>query len=269
MNPSSALRLENLTKVYRRSHLGRVKLSRGVENISVDIRPEEVFGLLGLNGSGKTTTIKLILGLLFPTTGKVEVLGHPAGGMEAKRSIGYLPEVPYFYKYLSAREVLFFYGRLSGVDAASLPRRVEEVLSTVRMAAHADRPMREYSKGMLQRIGLAQAMLHDPRLLVFDEPVTGLDPLGLREMRELLLSLNKAGKTVFFSSHSILNKAGKTVFFSSHSISEVEKVCHRVGILVNGRLARVVEQGEWAGKEGHLEEIFVETVSSGGAAEVF
>ncbi|HRY30173.1 MAG TPA: ABC transporter ATP-binding protein [Elusimicrobiota bacterium] len=254
MNPSSALRLENLTKVYRRSHLGRVKLSRGVENISVDIRPEEVFGLLGLNGSGKTTTIKLILGLLFPTTGKVEVLGHPAGGMEAKRSIGYLPEVPYFYKYLSAREVLFFYGRLSGVDAASLPRRVEEVLSTVRMAAHADRPMREYSKGMLQRIGLAQAMLHDPRLLVFDEPVTGLDPLGLREMRELLLSLNKAGKTVFFS---------------SHSISEVEKVCHRVGILVNGRLARVVEQGEWAGKEGHLEEIFVETVSSGGAAEVF
>lgn len=244
-----AIALEGLTKVYRRSHLGRVRVSRGVQDISLSVRPGEVFGLLGLNGSGKTTTIKLLLGLLFPTAGKVEILGHPAGRLEAKKAIGYLPEVPYFYKYLSAREVLGFYGRLSGLRPPELGRRMEEVLGVVRMQDHAHRPMREYSKGMLQRIGLAQAMLHDPSLLIFDEPVTGLDPLGLREMRELLLSLNRSGKTIFFS---------------SHSISEVERVCHRVGILVQGRLARLVEQKEWAREGNSLEDIFVRTVSADG-----
>lgn len=252
-DPAAALSLESLTKIYRKSHLGRTTTFLGVENISLNIRPGEVFGLLGLNGSGKTTTIKLILGLLFPTSGSVRVFGNAAPDMEAKRQIGYLPEVPYFYKYLTAREVLKFYGQLSGIDPKILPQRIDDVLNSVRMAEHAGRPMREYSKGMLQRVGLAQAMLHDPRIMVFDEPVTGLDPLGLKEMRDLIQSLNRAGKTIFFS---------------SHSISEVEKVCHRVGILVKGKLARLAEQGEWAGREGSLEEIFVQTVTSQGAPEV-
>jgi ABC-2 type transport system ATP-binding protein len=151
-------------------------------------------------------------------------------------------------EFLSGREVLAFYGRLSGLKEPQLGRRMDEVLSRVGMAERSKRPMKEYSKGMLQRIGLAQAMLHDPDIYVFDEPVTGLDPLGLREMRELIQGLNKAGKTVFFS---------------SHSISEVEKLCHRVGILVDGKLTQVVTQDQWRGAEGKLEDIFVQTVNRG------
>ncbi|MBK8576016.1 MAG: ABC transporter ATP-binding protein [Elusimicrobia bacterium] len=244
----AAISIEGLSKTYRRSHLGRVKTSLGVDGITLSVQQGEVFGLLGLNGSGKTTTIKLMLGLLFPTAGHVQVFGFPAGSPEAKRAVGFLPEIPYFYKYLSGREVLRFYGRLSGIPEKAISARIEEVLAQVRMTANAGRAMREYSKGMLQRITLAQAMLHDPRLMVLDEPVTGLDPLGLREMREIIHGLNQKGKTIFFS---------------SHSISEVEKLCHRVGILVSGRLARVVNQSEWAGEHGRLEEIFVSTVASG------
>jgi ABC-2 type transport system ATP-binding protein len=243
MTDSPAIRLQSLTKVYKKSHLGRVARSRGIEGVSLDVRRGEVFGLLGLNGSGKTTTIKLMLGLLFPTSGTAEVFGHPAGSREAQRRIGYLPEVPYFYKYLSAREVLRFYGRLSGLKKDALAGRIEDVLRVVRMARHADRPMRDYSKGMAQRVGLAQAMLHDPDVMIFDEPVTGLDPLGIREMRELIVSLNKGGKTIFFS---------------SHNISEAEKVCHRVAVLADGRLERVVDRKEWESRPGRLEEIFVE-----------
>lgn len=246
MSEIAAIQLEALGKTYRRSHLGRVKKTLGLENVSLSVKEGEVFGLLGLNGSGKTTTIKLLLGLLFPSTGSAKVFGFPAGTAEAKRAVGYLPEIPYFYKYLSGKEVLRFYGRLSGIAESHLSGRIGEVLDQVRMAANAGRPMREYSKGMLQRIALAQSMLHNPRVMVLDEPVTGLDPLGLREMRELIHTLNTKGKTVFFS---------------SHSISEVEKLCHRVGILVNGRLARVVDQSEWRQEHGRLEEIFVATVA--------
>jgi ABC-2 type transport system ATP-binding protein len=241
-----AIHLDGLSKTYRRSHLGRVKTSRGVDGISLSIREGEVFGLLGLNGSGKTTTIKLLLGLLFPTAGRSRIFGADSGSADAKRLVGFLPEIPYFYKYLSGREVLRFYGRLSGIPENKLAARIDEVVAHVRMTGNAGRAMREYSKGMLQRIALAQSMIHDPKLLVLDEPVTGLDPLGLREMRELIHGLNQKGKTIFFS---------------SHSISEVEKLCHRVGILVEGRLARVVEQSEWGGEPGRLEEIFVSTVA--------
>jgi ABC-2 type transport system ATP-binding protein len=247
MNESvAAVELDELGKIYRRSHLGRVKTSLGVEGVTLSVRPGEVFGLLGLNGSGKTTTLKLVLGLLFPTAGRAKVFGADAGSAEAKRVIGFLPEIPYLYKYLSGREVLRFFGRLSGIPENLLAARIEETLDAVRMTRNAHRAMREYSKGMLQRIGLAQSMLHNPRLMVLDEPVTGLDPLGLREMRELIQSLNRKGKTIFFS---------------SHSISEVEKLCHRVGILVNGRLARIVDQSEWGNEHGRLEEIFVSTVA--------
>lgn len=244
-----AVSLKSITKVYTRSHLGKTTRIPGVKDITFDVAEGEVFGLLGLNGSGKTTTLKLLLGLLFPTSGEARLFGAPAGSRAAKASLGYLPEIPYFYRYLTGREVLSFYGNLSGMAPDVLQRRLDTVLDEVRMGAHAARPMREYSKGMLQRIGLAQAMIHDPRLLVFDEPVTGLDPLGLREMREIIQKLNAAGKTVLFS---------------SHSISEVEKLCHRVGILVKGSLVRVVDRAEWSGGGNHLEDIFVRTVDPEG-----
>lgn len=240
-----AVSLTGVTKEYRRSHLGFVKKSRGVEDISFDVRPGEVFGLLGLNGSGKTTTIKLLLGVLFPTRGRVQLFGRDAGDPEARRAVGYLPEAPYFARHLTAREVLRFHGRLAGYSADHLEARIAEVLETVRMTPHADRRLREYSKGMLQRTGLAQAMVADPPLLLLDEPLTGLDPMGLREMRAFVSSVNARGKTVLLS---------------SHSLSEASQLCHRVGVLVKGRLARVAERREWEGSAASLEKIFVETV---------
>ncbi len=247
------LEIDNLTKIYRKSHLGRTRTSLGIENISLRIRAGEVFGLLGPNGAGKTTLIKSILGLLFPTSGQVKIFNVPAAHADARKRVGFLPEVPCFYKYLTAREVLKFYGNLSGISGAVLTARIEEVLNTVRMSEHAGRPMREYSKGMLQRVGLAQAMLHDPDILIFDEPAGGLDPVGIREMRELLISLNKAGKTVFFS---------------SHSISEIEKVSHRVGMIVRGKLKQVIDIAE-AHRDGvNLEELFIKIVTEEMKGEV-
>lgn len=246
MTPSALLQVKGVTKIFRRSHLGRVRQTVGVENLALSIQEGEVYGLLGLNGSGKTTTIKLLLGLLEPSSGRVEVAGHSPEEPEARRTIGYLPEVPYFYRHLSAREVLLFYGRLSGLPSKTLSGRIDRVLSDVRLLENAHRPMREYSKGMLQRTSLAQALLHDPKILFFDEPVTGLDPLGLKEMRDMI---------------SELNRRGKTILFSSHSISEAEKLCHRVGIMVRGRLAREVSRSEWEKDPGRLEALFVETVS--------
>lgn len=245
--PAVVLRASHVTKIYRRSHLGRVKQSVALEDLNLEVRAGEVYGLLGLNGSGKTTTMKLLLGLIFPSAGRVEINGRPPEDPEARRSLGYLPEVPYFYRHLSAREVLWFYGRLSGLPPARLKPRIEEVLETVRLKDNAHRPMREYSKGMLQRTALAQALLHDPQVFFFDEPVTGLDPLGLKEMRDMIGGLNAAGKTVFFS---------------SHNISEVEKLCHRAGILVRGKMAREVSRADWEKSPGGLEKIFVDTVSA-------
>ena len=245
----SILSLRNLTKTYRRSHLGRTTRTRGVVDLNLEMRQGEVFGLLGLNGSGKTTAIKLILGLLFPTEGDVRIFGHRVPHPAAQRRIGYLPEVPYFYKTLSPAEVLRLYGSLSGLDRITLRSRIEETLHLVKMHHARDRAMREFSKGMLQRVGLAQAILHDPDILILDEPVTGLDPLGIRQTRELLVQLNEKGKTVFFS---------------SHSISELERLAHRVGILVEGRLVRLLDQAEWKGKSGRLEEIFIETLEASG-----
>jgi len=245
------LSAKGLTKTYRRSHLGRTTFSRGVKDISFEVNRGEVFGLLGLNGSGKTTTIKLILGLLFPTSGEISIYGQRVPNREAQRKIGYLPEVPYFYRNLNPTEVLMLYGSLSGMDSKTLPDRVQEVLKIVRMEHASQKPMREFSKGMLQRIGLAQTILHDPDILIFDEPVTGLDPLGIRQTRQLMADLNGQGKTLFFS---------------SHSISELERLAHRVAIIIDGGLARVLLQADWKGKEGRLEELFIETLEASGAA---
>ncbi|MBI4346521.1 MAG: ABC transporter ATP-binding protein [Elusimicrobia bacterium] len=245
-----ALSFEHVTKRYVYSHLGRDTVTRGIEDLDLAIAQGGALGLLGLNGSGKTTTMKLALGLLTPTSGAVRVFGAAAGTPETHRAMGYLPELPYFYPFLTPTETLDLFGRLSGLSAAELAERVPAALAQVGLAQARERRLSQFSKGMLQRVGMAQAILHDPRLLLLDEPVSGLDPLAISEFRALLVALRERGKALLVS---------------SHSISEVERVCDRAAILVEGRLVRIVEQADWAGSAGRLEELFVETVRSHGA----
>ena len=241
----TALRFEQVSKQYLYSHLGRTTVSRGIEGLSLSVSEGGALGLLGLNGSGKTTTMKLALGLLSPTQGEVTVFGKRAGTRETHQLMGYLPELPYFYPYLTPAETLTLFGRLSGLSPAELASRIPAVLEQVGLAKHRDRRMSQFSKGMLQRVGMAQAVLHEPKLLLLDEPVSGLDPLAISEFRRLLVRLREKGKALLVS---------------SHSISEVERVCDRAAILVEGKLVRIVEQADWAAHPGRLEELFVETV---------
>lgn len=240
-----ALLLKGVVKDYERSHLGRVTLTRGLDGLDLEVRSGEIFGLLGLNGNGKTTSMKTALGLLRATSGTVEVFGRAPGSPDSLRDVGYLPELPYFYPSMTPREALRFYGTLSGLSGAEVADRTGPLLERVGLADAADRPAKEFSKGMLQRLGLAQAVLHKPRLLLLDEPVSGLDPLAVHDVRQLLRSLNEEGVTMLLA---------------SHSISDVERLCHRVGIVVKGKMARLVEQKEWVAEPGHLEKIFVDTV---------
>ncbi len=244
-NAQTLLKLSGLTKIYRRSHLGRTQLTVGTEDVSLEIARGEIFALLGLNGAGKTTTIKLILGLLKATRGEITFDGCKMPEQDAIRKTGYLPEIPYFPRTLSVSEILRFYGTLSSIPPHELDDRIAKVLETVKMTQNKDKKIRECSKGMLQRVSLAQVLIHDPEMLILDEPITGLDPLGLTEMRELILKLNAEGKTILFS---------------SHMIAEVEKVAHRAGILVNGKLVRVMSADKWKDKPGELEKVFVQTV---------
>ena len=245
--PSSSLAAEllHVTKVYRRRHLGRLTVTPGIEDVSLDIRAGEIYGLLGLNGAGKTTTIKLLLGLLFPTHGETRIFDTRLPDRAVMRRVGYLPELPTLYRYLTIGELLNLYGRLSDLPPEHLRTRIPQVIQDIGLGPHQKKHLKEYSKGMLQRAGLAQSLLHDPDLLILDEPVSGLDPLGLKDMRQLLARLNSQGKTIFFS---------------SHIISEAEKLCHRVGILQQGKLQRVLKRQEWSGHEGRLEELFLETI---------
>ena len=222
-----------------------MKVSVGVENLSLEIDQGEVFGLLGLNGAGKTTTIKLLLGLLFPTKGKVSIRGEAMPNLNILRKIGYLPEAAYINKYLTGREAVNIFAKLSKMPAQIRKKAVGDILEKVGMTAGADKKIGEYSKGMVQRISMAQALIHNPDILIMDEPITGLDPLAILEVRQLIMWLKSQGKTVFLS---------------SHNISEVEKVCDRIAILTNGRLASVVSNQDWRDKEGRLEEIFTSTV---------
>lgn len=242
---SAVIEISELTKTYRRSHLGRLRTTPGVANITFSLNDGEIFGLIGPNGSGKTTTIKLILGLLKPDTGSIKLMGRAMPDTKALGFIGYLPEIPYFYPHLTSREILSFYAQLSGIPANAVNGKVESAINLVNMQPHAGRRLKEYSKGMLQRIGLAQAVLHDPKILILDEPASGLDPLGILEMRELILKLNQTGKTIFFS---------------SHSISEVERICHRVAIMSQGKILKIFNQEEWRQEPGKLEKLFIATI---------
>lgn len=215
---NSAIHTEGLTKIYR-DFWGRDKVT-ALKDLDLSINRGEVFGLLGPNGSGKSTTIKLLLGLIFPTRGRAWVLGQPIGSNEVNKRIGFLPEESYLYRFLNGEETLHFYARLFKIDRRTRMRRVPELLDIVGLDGKArKRKLREYSKGMARRIGLAQAMINDPDLIMLDEPTTGLDPIGTREMKDLIVSLK--------------NK-GKTVLLCSHLLADVQDVCDRITILFKG-----------------------------------
>ncbi|MGB7348100.1 MAG: ABC transporter ATP-binding protein [Pirellulaceae bacterium] len=209
----------NLSKVYR-DFWGRKKVN-ALKSLDIEVRKGEIFGLLGPNGSGKSTTIKLILGLLFPTSGRVLVFDKDASETKKNERIGYLPEESYLYKFLSAEETLDFYGRLFDMSGAHRKQRVAELIKLVGLEGAKHRQLREYSKGMTRRVGLAQALINDPDLVLLDEPTTGLDPIGSREMKDLILALRDQGKTVLLC---------------SHQLADVQDVCDRVAILHQGEL---------------------------------
>jgi ABC-2 type transport system ATP-binding protein len=194
---------------------------RALDQLSIEVEPGEVFGFLGPNGAGKTTTLKLLMRLVFPTSGRAEILGRPAGDLEVRRRIGYLPENPYFYDYLTAEELLSYFAALFGLAGEERRGRVDQLLDEVGIGSERRLQLRKFSKGMLQRVGIAQALINEPELVILDEPMSGLDPLGRRDVRALILRLRDRGCTVFFS---------------SHVLSDAEALCSRVAILAKGRL---------------------------------
>ena len=215
-----AIRTEALTKHYRVG-FWRPRPYVALDALTLDVRCGEVFGFLGPNGAGKTTTLKLLMQLIYPSSGRAEILGRPVGDVEVRRRIGYLPENPYFYDYLTAEELLEYFAGLFGYGAADRRRRAATLLDEVGIGAERRLQLRKFSKGMLQRVGIAQAIINDPEVVFFDEPMSGLDPLGRREIRQLVLRLRDRGCTVFFS---------------SHVLSDAETLCSRVAILAGGRL---------------------------------
>lgn len=219
MDSDIVIETRNLTKVYR-DFWGREKV-RALKALDLQIRRGEIFGLLGPNGSGKTTTLKLILGLIFPTSGEVLVFGQDAREVSKNERIGYLPEESYLYRFLTAEETLDFYGRLFNMPAMLRRQRAAELIEMVELGWAKRRQLREYSKGMTRRIGLAQALINDPELLLLDEPTTGLDPMGTRWMKDFLLKLRDQGKTILMC---------------SHQLEDVQDVCDRIGILHQGEL---------------------------------
>ncbi|HQL50705.1 MAG TPA: ABC transporter ATP-binding protein [Kiritimatiellia bacterium] len=225
-----------------------------VDNLSLAVHPGEILGFLGTNGAGKTTTIKMLLGLLSPDSGRVRVLGGDPCAPAARSRIGYMPETATYYPYLNLRELLFFYGGLCGMTRSAVRARAEMLIERVGLGAAAGRLLRTYSKGMLQRAGIAQALLHDPDLLILDEPLTGLDPLARIHFRDMILDLREQGKTVFFS---------------SHELSEAELICDRVAILKQGALVVCGAMQAIAGDGGqNLERVFLKVLEADTAREV-
>jgi ABC-2 type transport system ATP-binding protein len=215
-----ALATHDLTKDYAVG-FWRKRPYRALDRLTLDVEAGEVFGFLGPNGAGKTTTLKLLMQLVYPTSGDGEILGRPLGDLSVKHRIGYLPENPYFYDHLTAEELLVYYASLFGIRGAERASRAARLLDEVGIGAERRLQLRKFSKGMLQRVGIAQALINTPELVIFDEPMSGLDPLGRRDVRALILRLRDAGTTVFFS---------------SHVLSDAEALCNRVAILAKGRL---------------------------------
>lgn len=234
MKEDVAIRMHQLVKDYRSGFW--MRRHRALHELDLNVYTGESFGFVGPNGAGKTTTIKILAGLQDSTSGVAEILGQSVKEASARQNLGFLPERPYFYVHLTGREVLHFYGQLFGLSKALRQSRIGELLERTKMKEAADLPLKEYSKGMLQRIGLCQSLIHDPRLIILDEPMSGLDPLGRALVRDIIVEEQSKGKTIFFS---------------SHVLSDVQSICSRVGIIVGGRLRGVGTVNELIGE--HIE----------------
>lgn len=239
-----ALEIRQLKKTFRSNFL--IRQYHILKSIDIDVEAGEIYGFLGPNGAGKTTTIKCILRIIFPDSGEIRIFDMPHDTAQARRKVGFLPEQPYFYDYLTARELLLFTGKLFSLPKKQIKEKTEELLKLVGLAGKEDLKLRKYSKGMIQRVGLAQSLIGDPDLLILDEPFSGLDPIGRKELRDIILSLKEAGKTIFFS---------------SHILQDMEMIVDKVGIIMDGRIR----------KEGKLSELihhsarYYETVFTGTA----
>jgi ABC-2 type transport system ATP-binding protein len=239
---TAAIQIDSLTKDYPFGFL-HLKTKRSLEGLTMRVEDGEVFGFLGPNGAGKSTTIKLLVGLIFPTAGTAHILGKPISDIAMHQDIGYLPEQPYFYDYLTAAELLDYFARFHNLKAADRRERVARMLKKVGLETARKIQLRKYSKGMLQRVGLAQAILHDPRVVILDEPMSGLDPLGRREVRDIILEWKREGRTVLFS---------------THILSDAEMLCDRVGVIVGGKLRGVGAPDEIVGIKSQGMEILFE-----------
>ena len=239
------IRTQNLEMEFK-VHFFSKKIT-ALKGLTMEVRKGETFGFLGPNGAGKTTTLKILMGLIYPTSGKAWIMGRELGDVSVKKNVGFLPEQPYFYDYLTAREFLDFYGRLFGIGRAERQSRTGSLLDMVGLSHARDLQLRKFSKGMLQRIGIAQALINDPELVVLDEPMSGLDPIGRKEVRDIIMRLKDQGKTIFFS---------------THILPDVEVICDRVGILVKGELRATGTVGELlGGMEARSMEMSVEGLS--------
>jgi ABC-2 type transport system ATP-binding protein len=249
---SFVVRTEALTKEFR-TGFWRPRQNRALDGLTFDVPAGGVYGLLGPNGAGKSTTLKLLVGLLKPSSGRAELLGRHPGHVAAHGRLGFLPEHPTFYDHLTAEELIGYFAGLFGLTGADRSRRVTAVLDRVGLGADRRRPIRQYSKGMVQRVGLAQALVNEPELVILDEPMSGLDPVGRRDVREMILELRDEGRTVLFS---------------SHILSDAEQLCSRVGILVQGRLKASGTMGELTTGGARGWEIVMADVSAEAALRV-
>ncbi len=245
------IRTQSLTKVFKVGFRGRSVTA--LKDLDLEVKKGEIFGFLGPNGAGKTTTIKLLMGLIYPTSGWGRIMGRDLNDVEAKDRIGFLPENPYFYDYLTGREFLRFYTQLLKIQKGERDDRIREIFSLVGLKGAEDLQLRRYSKGMIQRIGIAQALLNDPDLVVLDEPMSGLDPIGRKEVRDIILRLKSEGKTVFFS---------------THILPDVEMICDRVGILIGGSLRAVGNIDELIGHNIDAIEVTARGLSEASLSEI-
>ena len=244
----NVINYSGVTKRYNSWPRGNKVLA--LDDFSLQIEQGEVFGFLGPNGAGKSTALKILLNFVYPSSGTVSLMGRSVSDRHARRLVGYLPENPYFYDYLSAKEILWFGAKASGLQKHEIHDRTDMLLDKMGLKASCDRPLRTYSKGMVQRAGLALALIHNPDVIVLDEPMSGLDPIGRKLVGDLILELKAQGKTVFFS---------------SHILTDVERFCDRAGILVAGRLRLVGGLTDLLSSSGSLEDVFMREVTTAGA----
>lgn len=248
---ANIISIQGVSKTFRDGVAG--KRVKALQDLTLEVHSGEVFGFLGPNGAGKSTAIKILINLIYPDCGTATIGEKDVNDKQARGVVGYLPENPYFYDYLTAEELLWFGGKASGLSNADIRLRSEQLLEKVNLLHARKRPLRTYSKGMVQRAGVALALIHDPQVVILDEPMSGLDPIGRKMVGDIILELKEAGKTVFFS---------------SHILSDVERFCDRVGIIVGGRLRMVERLSSLLSNGANLEDVFMQEVDKAGQKEV-